>query len=648
MMTRLRVLLVEDSEEDAELIRIDLAKAGFDLDWARVETEDEFVASLDEMWDLIISDYSMPEFDGLRAFALFKERQVDIPFIFVSGALGEERAVEAMRAGARDYVLKGNLKRLGVAVRRELAEAKNRAAQRRAQEAARREQRRLAMAVDASGSGVFEHSVPVGPDTYLSARCEEILGSEQEEPPTREGFLEWFFEQFHPEDSPVVQTAYVHFLEGMSTDLSVEGRVRHGDADWIDVAIFGKAVERTADGRACRVVGVMLDMTDRRRLEEQLRQAQKMEAVGRLAGGVAHDFNNLLTAIFSFGNFVLDELEEGDAVREDMDEVIKAARKAETLTGQLLAFSRRRPISPKVTNLNTLITEMDRMLRRVVGEDVELVTELLPDLWNVRVDPGTFEQVIVNLVVNAKDAMPDGGRITLETANVTLDDDYGQAQGGVDVPPGEYVLFVVADDGAGMDEETRRMVFEPFFTTKGPGKGTGLGLSTCYGIVKQAGGFIWVSSALGNGTTFEIHLPRVLDEEDRRSVPRSVVNVRGTETILVAEDDEQVRRLVVRALTRLGYEVLQAPTGAEAVGVCARAAGEIHLLLTDVVMPEMSGKQLADEVMKLQPGTKVLYMSGYTSNAIVHRGVLEPGTRLLQKPFTPDVLARKVRSVLDD
>jgi two-component system cell cycle sensor histidine kinase/response regulator CckA len=401
-----------------------------------------------------------------------------------------------------------------------------------------------------------------------------------------------------------------------------------------------------ATRRGTHVVGVLLDLTERRRLEAQLQQAQKMEAVGRLAGGVAHDFNNLLTVIFSFGNFVLDELLPEDPVYHDMQEVLKAAKRAEALTSQLLAFSRRKPVSPKVLNINTLVSDMDRMLRRVVGEDVDVSTRLSDQLWNVRIDPGSLEQVVVNLAVNARDAMLDGGRLTIETGNTIISDDYGQRH-GAEIPAGDYVLLAMSDDGMGMDEATQAKIFEPFFTTKGAGKGTGLGLSTCYGIVKQAGGYIWVYSEIGKGTTFKIYLPRVVEETDRAPIVRQLESLRGTETILVAEDDDQVRKLAARALTRLGYRVLEAANGSAAL-IAGETPDEIHLLLTDVVMPEMSGKQLVEKLAPTRPTMKVLYMSGYTANAIMHRGVLDPGTHMLQKPFAPDTLARKVRELLDE
>jgi len=647
MKIPLRLLMIEDSEDDAELIRLELERAGFELDWMVLAEEPQLDAALCEPWDIIVCDFQMPQFDGLRAFSLYKQREIDTPFIFVSGALGEDRAVEAMRAGARDYLLKGNLARLSVAVKRELTEAQNRAAKRRAQDAAEREQRRLAMAVEASGAGVFEHRIPPGPDSYRSERWAQILGYAPEEIPSFEHFHGWLLEQVHPDDAPMLRSIQEDFLEGRTDRIAYEFRVRHRLGHWVDVANFAKAVDREPGHRATHVVGVMIDLSERRKLEEQLRQAQKMEAVGRLAGGVAHDFNNLLTVIISFGNFVADSLHPADPAFEDMQEVLKAARRAATLTAQLLAFSRLKPVSPKVLNVNALVQEMDRMLHTIMGEDIQVSTSLSPDLCNVRMDSGSLEQVIVNLAVNARDAMPKGGRLSLTTDRVRLDasDELAIA---VKARDGNYIAIAISDDGIGMDEATRRRIFEPFFTTKSPGKGTGLGLSMCYGIVEQAGGTIRVESAPGRGTRFEIYLPRVQGEVEAIEVtkPKSE-DLHGTETILIAEDNEQVRRLAERALSSLGYRVIEASDGSDLLLKYEASTQRIDLLLADVVMPQVSGKQLADRLTPTHPDMKVLYMSGYTPNAILDRGVPENLAHMVQKPFTPQALAKKVREVLD-
>jgi PAS domain S-box-containing protein len=385
---------------------------------------------------------------------------------------------------------------------------------------------------------------------------------------------------------------------------------------------------------------------EREALQEQLRQSQKMEAIGRLAGGVAHDFNNLLTVIKGYSQLSLAEIKEDDPLRENIEEIRKATDRAADLTRQLLAFSRRQVMEMSVLDVNEHLQSLDKMLRRLIGEDIQLVSIPAEDLGRVRADPGQVEQLIMNLAVNARDAMPNGGKLTIETANVDLDQAYARAH--VAVTPGRYVMISVSDTGVGMTPEVRDRVFEPFFTTKEKGKGTGLGLSTVYGIVKQSNGNIWVYSEPGNGTTFKIYLPRL--DEPLEELRKKVVDgelPRGSETIFIVEDEKEVLTLAGRLLKRQGYHVLEASNGEEALKVCKERKEPIHLLLTDVVMPQMSGRQLAEQLKQVCQDFKVLYMSGYTDNAITHHGVLERGMNYLQKPFTVEGLARKVREVLN-
>jgi two-component system, cell cycle sensor histidine kinase and response regulator CckA len=380
--------------------------------------------------------------------------------------------------------------------------------------------------------------------------------------------------------------------------------------------------------------------------EEQFRQSQKLEAVGQLAGGIAHDFNNLLTVITGYGDLILNRLSGHDPLRPKVEEIRKAAERATSLTSQLLAFSRKQTLQPVVLDLNSLVTDVSKMLRRLIGEDIEFITLLRPEAGRVNADPGQLEQVLMNLVVNARDAMPQGGKIIIETAKVESDRAYADLHVGVQ--PGKYVMLAVSDTGTGMDEETQAHIFEPFFTTKEVGKGTGLGLSTVYGIVKQSEGHIWVDSELGKGTTFKIYLPLVEEEGDghkRAAEPAALP--RGTETLLLVEDEAMVRALTCTILEEYGYRVLEAANGEEALRICEQHCVDIQLMLTDVVMPLMSGRELANRVKTICPHLCVLYMSGYTDDVIVHHGVLDPGTSFLEKPFTPEALARKVREVLD-
>jgi PAS domain S-box-containing protein len=390
------------------------------------------------------------------------------------------------------------------------------------------------------------------------------------------------------------------------------------------------------------------DVTERRALEQQLRQSQKMEAIGRLAGGIAHDFNNLLMVISGYSEFLLERLGPEPALRGPAKEIATAAERATSLTRQLLAFSRKQMLAPKVLDLNAVVTENLKMLTRLIGEDIDLVMIPGAELGAVKADPGQVEQVILNLAVNARDAMPQGGRLTIETANVTLDEAYARLH--APVQPGEYTMLAITDTGVGMDSDTQMHIFEPFFTTKGP-KGTGLGLSTVYGIVKQSGGYIWVYSEPSKGTSFKIYMPHVTAEEvaavEHPAALAAAPVETPRETILVVEDEVNLRRLTRQFLENQGYTVVEAADGAAAVQICVAHQGTIHLLLTDVIMPGMNGRELAQRVSEIRPNMKVLYMSGYTENAIGHNGTLDAGITLLQKPFTLQALKTKVREVLD-
>src|SRR6266702_530342 len=480
---------------------------------------------------------------------------------------------------------------------------------------------------------------PEGTIASLNPAFETITGWRREE------WVRRPFERLvHPEDLPLALELLGRVVRGELRPAS-QFRVRTAKGDY-RVGEFS-ATPQLHEGRLVGILGIGRDVTERVQLEQQLRQAQKMEAVGRLAGGVAHDFNNILTAITGYADLLAEDLPPGDPRRQDAAEIRKAAERAAGLTRQLLAFSRQQVLQSRVLDPNALVSELEKMLHRLLGEDVRLATRLPPGVGHVKADPGQLEQVIMNLVVNSRDAMPNGGQLTIETANVELDEAYAREH--YPARPGPYVMVAVSDTGTGMNDEVQAHLFEPFFTTKERGKGTGLGLASVYGIVQQSGGFIWVYSELGHGTTFKIYLPRV-DEPTgatARETARETPVVGGTETVLLAEDEAPVRAVARQVLERHGYTVLEAPSAEAALDVAERYSGTIHLLLTDVIMPGLSGRDLAVRLATLRPEARVIYMSGYTDDAITRHGVLEPGLAYVQKPFTPDIIARKVREVLD-
>ncbi len=447
-------------------------------------------------------------------------------------------------------------------------------------------------------------------------------------------------------------------LAKLSGDVSFhdtfERTYRRKDGSTLPVLVEDRVI-RDKGNRIIGIRSTVEDITERRRTEEalrkseeQLRQWQRVEAIGRLAGGVAHDFNNLLMTIKGCSELLLGAFDRRDPRREEVEEILKAADRATSLTRQLLAFGRRQVLQPQVLDLNAVVMNMDKMLRRVIGEDVQLNTSLHRDLWSVKVDPGMIEQVIMNLAVNSRDAMPNGGKLTIETTNVAHDEEY--ASHHVSVKPGYYVMLAITDTGCGMDKETQSHLFEPFFTTKEKGKGSGLGLSTVYGIIKQSGGNIWTYSEPGLGTTFKIYLPRVEETSlaYKPEIRRKEISAPGgTETVLLVEDEEAVRSMVSKVLQNKGYRVLEASHGNAALEVCDKFEGPIHLMVTDVIMPQMSGRELAERLALMRPEMQVLYMSGYPDNTIVQHGVLEPGTAFLQKPFTINALELKVREILN-
>jgi two-component system cell cycle sensor histidine kinase/response regulator CckA len=475
--------------------------------------------------------------------------------------------------------------------------------------------------------------------------------------PAAERLFGWAANEVIGRPPPVVSDEHIpEYMQLRDTVLAggsvtgFETRRRRKDGSLVDV-LLSAAPLQDGTGSVSGVVVLQVDVTERKGLEEQLRQSQRLEAIGQLAGGIAHDFNNLLTVVISYAAILLEDLDPEDAKLMDVREIAKAAERAAALTQQLLAFGRRQFLQPSVLDVNDTVREMENMLRRLVTADIALVTVLDPGLRAVRADPGQLEQVLMNLVVNARDAMPEGGRLTVETANVEIDAAYVGPHATA-VRPGAYVRLVVSDTGSGMDDATQARMFEPFFTTKEPGKGTGLGLSTVYGIVKQSGGHVWCYSELGRGTTFKIYLPQA-DAPDAPAeraddgVVRAPVR-RGVESVLIVEDDEAVRSVARRILATHGYAVLEAENGAKALRLCDETTTPIDLVIADMVMPEMNGSELARHLRDRHPAIRVLFMSGYTGNAALKHGFLEPGATFIEKPFAPEALVAKVREMLDD
>jgi len=650
-----RLLLVEDLVADAELIVAALRRAGLAFTSERVQSDGELRHALHAFApDVVLSDHSLPQFTGRAALQVVQSERPQTPVIIVTGTLDEETAAEYIKSGAVDYVLKDRLFRLAGAVERALALRKALEDAARSEESRARSEQRFRKLVEYS-SDVITLLDGAGKIVYSTQAQKPTLGYDQGELVGQD-----VFDLVHPADRERAQALFLS-LQGPGTTVARDAiRVRHKNGTWRDLEIA--AVNHLDDPIVEAIVVTYHDVTDRKRaeaafrdLEEQHRQAQKMEAIGRLASGVAHDFNNLLTAILGSTDLLLEDLPADHPGRPEAEETRKAGLRAADLTRQLLAFSRQQVLAPQVLDLNEVVTNVDKMLRRVIGEDIELRTVQAPDIGAVRADPGQVEQVLLNLAVNARDAMPRGGRLTIETANVDLDATYAAKH--TVVAPGRYVMFAVSDTGTGMDPETQARLFEPFFTTKEKGKGTGLGLATVYGIVKQSGGYIWVYSEPGRGTSMKVHLPRVDAPTEPISSPqRPSGTLRGSETILIVEDQEEVRKVTCRMVEARGYRVLVAGSGAdalrlsrelEALRVAGQPGGQIDLLLTDVVMPGMSGRETALLLGAAHPNMKVLFVSGYTDESIVHHGILEPGIAFLQKPFTAETLAQKVREVLD-
>ncbi len=760
---RLRILILEDVPMDAELVEYELQRSRIPFDARCVDTRDAFLRELDEFQpDLILSDYTLPRFDGMAALSLARERAPSVPFLIVTGSVNEETAVGCMKAGATDYLLKSNLARIGPAIEAALARVEARAEKARAEAALRRSEANLRAIFNTSlqafvlldGDGTILALNPTArewgrllvgrelnegdpihafiPDAAASFTA-ALAGEARSLERSLRGVdaIDRWYETTH---APVVdergvvigvclnardvserkrseqalqesEARYRDLFENAS-DLvcttSLDGRflymnpawcaaMGYRDADlttrrfselvhpdsrdrYFDVVARAAAGESVGhvelvlvtaqnvpltlegnlsctsnDGGPSLLRGIYRDVTERKRVEDQLRRAERMQAAGRLAGGVAHEVNNMMTGVIGFSEFLLRALDPGDPRRAEVSEIIKAGTRAADVTRQLLAFTRQQFLRPEVFPVNAVVRDLEPMLRRSLGEDHRFDLALAPEAGEIRADRGQLEQVLVNLMLNARDAMTSSGRVTIATAVAELDESYAQRHDGIGIPLGEYVQLSVSDTGVGMDRETQARIFEPFFTTKPVGQGTGLGLSTVYGIVKQSEGFVWVYSEPGVGTTFKVYLPRVGSELAREGEgERAPAAEGGTETILIVEDEELVRSLASRALREHGYTVIEARHGGEALRQLQSRSSGIDLVVTDVVMPEMGGRELGRRLKVMRPSLPVLFMSGYTGEDVIQRGLLDADAPFQQKPFAPDGLARKVRAMLDD
>jgi two-component system cell cycle sensor histidine kinase/response regulator CckA len=759
---QLRILIVEDVPMDAELVEYELERARIAFAARRVDTREGFLRELEEFHpDLILSDYSLPRFDGMTALSLARQRTPTIPFLIVTGSVNEETAVQCMKAGATDYLLKSNLARIGPAIEGALAREVSRREKARAEDALRRSEANL--------RAIFNNSlqcfVLIGRDGTIQALNRtarewtvRLLGREVEEGHRIDEFLpgwaasfeaalrgealtrvlcvkgtdgvERWFETSHApvveDDGGVIgvclnaqevtarkraeqalresEERYRDLFDNASdlvcvtapdgtflyvnrawqdsigqTDAQLGGRqlaefVHAGSRERYDeiivrvlqgetvagveldlvsstgatITVEGNVSCTFKDGEPALLRGIYRDVTERKRVEDQLRRAERMQAAGRLAGGMAHEVNNMMTGVIGFSEFLLRSLSLDDPRRSEVEEIIKAGTRAADVTRQLLAFTRQQFRRPELLGINQVVTDLEKMLRRLLGVDHLLECNLCPDAGVIRADRGQMEQVLVNLVLNARDALVHPGRVTIATTTVYLGQEYAQRHADVKLSIGSYVLLSVTDTGCGMEREVQARIFEPFFTTKPVGQGTGLGLSTVYGIVKQSDGFVWAYSEPEQGTTFKIYLPQVgpgrtsSQLEDRTGAPRG-----GTETILLVEDEPMVRGLAARGLREYGYRVLEAADGEEALRLVSDFGHGMDLVISDLVMPAMGGRELGHQLAQLDPTLPVLYMSGYTDDDVLRRGLMEPGAPFQPKPFTAEGLARRVREMLD-
>jgi hypothetical protein len=635
----LRVLHLEDNRDYSALVGSKLAAEGLAAELLCVDKRADFESALDRGdYDLIIADYSLPDYDGVQAMKYARQKTPDTPILLVSGTIGEEAAIESLRAGATDYVLKQWPERLVPAVRRALREAAERKSRLQAETALERREK-LFLALSENTLDVVAVLDQHGTILYLSSSAGRMFGFAPEELIGASAFA-----SIHEEDRPAAQRELEHCIATPATTTTSKFRLRHKDGSWRHVETICQS--RLADPAIGGVVVNLRDMTEHWRLEEQLRQSQKMEAVGQLAGGVAHDFNNILTVIQGHASL----LRNGPALAEtqllSVEQIYRAAERAAGLTRQLLTFSRRQIMQFKPLDLNAVLGNLTLMLGRLLGEDIALQFNYAPGEPWAQADVGMIEQIIVNLAVNARDAMPKGGRLTISVSVLEL--------GPEDLPKhpdgraGRFVCLTISDTGSGIAPEVLPRIFEPFFTTKPVGKGTGLGLATVYGIVKQHDGWVAAESQVGQGTTFRVFLPALARTPQTGPAAPEETAAGGTETILVVEDEFLLRELMTTVLTTLGYRVIEAASGVKALEIWQQHKHDIDLVLTDIIMPEgMTGRDLVERIHQEKPELKAIYTSGYSSDIVGKSFLLQEGVNYLQKPFVPQKLARTVRQCLD-
>ena len=641
MKSPLHILHLEDDPQDAALIKKTLVAQGISCAITCVKNRGDFVATLEHGGiDLILSDSTLPGFDGLSALEIVRTRFPSIPIIIVSGTMGEEQAIESLKSGATDYVLKENLTRLVPAVRRAMREVKERAGNRRTEKELHQIEEQLRLVFSQSPIGIALVGVD-GRPVLTNAALQEMLGY------TGEELGKMPFREFtHPEDCAKDLQLYHELVQGLRKDYQLEKRYirKDGRLVWAHLTV---SVVPEAAGQTGFAIAMIEDITARRELEKKFIEAQKMEVIGHLAGGVAHDFNNILAIIMGYTDLTIHEFGDNKELRSHLEAIQSTAERAAGLTRQLLIFSRKQTVRPVVLDADAVVQELEKMLRRLIDENIEMSIVPGNQVGHILADSGYIGQVVMNLVINARDAMPDGGKLTIATSNVTLDENYAREHAGA--VPGQYVMVSVSDTGVGMTDDIKARVFEAFFTTKPKGKGTGLGLATCQTIVQQSGGYISLESEVGRGTTFKVYFPRVDLPLDVAARPvQSGPLARGTETLLVVEDEPALRHLACDLLENQGYRVLRAGNGQEGLRVARELKGQpIGMVVSDVVMPLMGGKAMAAWLRTSYPNIKILLTSGYTDDAVIAGEMVETGMEFLPKPYTPATLTHKVREMLD-